>query len=184
MSSFLVLPSLTTYLAVVGKTLDQKTLDQIRRKPPAMGRDVGNARNPWRAVVVKAEVSGDGSLGPGRGGGILLTEAVASSAYSTHTHVAALGPNSFVTAFYDGSNSDSGTVVVGSIGQGIGVAASSANEGEQAAVIISGVSTTHKALNVGSCYFGMADGTLTVARTGHPVGLAISSSELLLNGCR
>jgi hypothetical protein len=52
-------------------------------------------------------------------------------------------------------------------------------------VLFTGVSKGHHALKVGSCYYAHLDGSLTATRTAHKVGLAITSSEVLVgsSGC-
>ena len=63
--------------------------------------------------------------------------------------------------------------------------AGSATEGEQVPVLFSGVSQGHRGLNMGSCYYALVDGSLTLLVTGHKVGLAISATEILVGsqGC-
>eukprot|EP00899_Mesostigma_viride_P029633 jgi/Mesvir1/9855/Mv22391-RA.1 len=138
--------------------------------------------NPWRAMAVKLEVSLQG-LADGQGG-VSLTESQLSPHYSTHTHVAALDDRTFVASYYDGGNSDAGTLLLGSLGRGMGVASTSAKKGEEVSVVFSGVSSSHSDLHIGACYYAQADGRLSALPTHHHVGLAISATELLLHGCQ
>ena len=116
---------------------------------------------------------------------VTFTEHVLSDNYSTHTSVGAVGRGAFLVAFYDGSNADSGTMVLGRTGSGMGVATDSGTEGESVPVLFSGVSRGHRNLDVGACYYALADGKLSTKRTLRRVGLAISSSEILVGsqGC-
>ncbi|KAK3241029.1 hypothetical protein CYMTET_49175 [Cymbomonas tetramitiformis] len=136
--------------------------------------------NPWRVMLLKGVYVGNAA----EGSEVLLAESVLSEQYSAHTHVAGLDPQSFVVAYYDGKNHDAGTLALGSLGSGMGIATSTAMQGETVPVLFSGVSRGHRGLFVGSCYFASSDGTLTSSPTNIRVGLAISAEEIIGFGCR
>lgn len=66
-------------------------------------------------------------------------------------------------------------------GRLIGIAAGNAAAGEAVEVILEGISDSHSGLTPGALYYAAKDGSLTTVPTTIKVGIAISSSELLLN---
>eukprot|EP00854_Cymbomonas_tetramitiformis_P007414 gene7414-8827_t len=89
--------------------------------------------NPWRVMLLKGVYVGNAA----EGSEVLLAESVLSEQYSAHTHVAGLDPQSFVVAYYDGKNHDAGTLALGSLGSGMGIATSTAMQGETVPVLFS-----------------------------------------------
>ncbi|XRB09333.1 hypothetical protein NFJ02_39g98880 [Pycnococcus provasolii] len=138
--------------------------------------------NSAAAAAAAGAKPGGGDVGSTHGA-LELSESIISPYYSTHTDIASLHGMTFLAVYYDGSNGDAGTCTVGSIGRGVGVAMTDAEEGQSVSVVFSGVSSGHEGLEVGTCYFATADGSLTSSSTRYPVGLAISNSELLLDKC-
>jgi len=96
--------------------------------------------------------------------------------------VAAFSEDTFVVAFSDDGNSDYGTAVIGDVDSGkvIGIAKESGTELETIPVIIGGVSNLHSGLTPGVMYYGHTLGNLTIYTSDWPIGLAISTSEILL----
>ena len=58
--------------------------------------------------------------------------------------------------------------------------------GSKAAVLLSGVSTHHKMLYPGRCYYASATGSISLHPSEIPMGFSVSENELLLfaPGCR
>ncbi|MCP4708569.1 MAG: hypothetical protein GY869_08095, partial [Planctomycetes bacterium] len=107
-----------------------------------------------------------------------------NSASTNYISAAALSPTQFVTAFKDDGDGGSGKAAIGTISNSslIGIAQESKTDGQQAPVIISGVSDVHSGLSSGMNYYADSSGELTMSVSDNWVGLAISSTELLLNG--
>ena len=62
----------------------------------------------------------------------------------------------------------------------IGIANATKTSGQTVGVIISGVSNVHSGLSTGLIYYSLENGDLTLAVTDVKIGLAISSTEILL----
>lgn len=62
----------------------------------------------------------------------------------------------------------------------VGFVASSVTDGDPATVNISGITGGFTGLTTGTEYFVSGDGTITTANTGHPAGVAVSSTEILI----
>jgi hypothetical protein len=99
----------------------------------------------------------------------------------------ALTSNKFVILYRDDGNSQYGTGVVGedlpSAPAGsliIGTAKDSKTSGETLPVIIDGVSDVHSGLTQGMIYYVDDSGSLTQSLTPYIIGVAISSTEILL----
>ncbi|MCP4709833.1 MAG: hypothetical protein GY869_14515, partial [Planctomycetes bacterium] len=95
----------------------------------------------------------------------------------------ALSSTRFVVAYQDGGNGNFCTASVGEIAVDgiIGIAREAKTGGQTTPVIIAGVSEVHSGLTPGAIYYADASGDLTTGVTDYKVGLAISSTKLLLN---
>ena len=136
-------------------------------------RDGGNL-NYGTAVI--GDVSGSSiTYGP---------EDVFNSAGTDYISVAALSSTRFVATYADDGNSDYGTAFIGDLAaysRFIGTARQSKAAGESVPVVIGGVSDMHSGLTPGALYYANASGSLTTDVTAYRVGLAISSTEILLD---
>jgi hypothetical protein len=120
------------------------------------------------------------------------SEYVFNAANTDSISAAALSSTSFVVAYRDIGNSYYGTAIKGNVSgttigfayNFIGIAKNSASEGQQVSVIIEGVSDGHSGLTPGVIYYANPDGSLTTSTTRYRVGLAISSTEILLDSNR
>ncbi|MFH1535742.1 MAG: hypothetical protein ABIC96_01560, partial [Patescibacteria group bacterium] len=65
-----------------------------------------------------------------------------------------------------------------------GIAKSTVGAGATVPVIISGISNAHSGLTTGAVYYAATDGTLTTTSGSYRVGLAVSATEILVNGNR
>ena len=90
---------------------------------------------------------------------------------------AILGTNSF-----DLGPGSARLVKVGSLFRTVGIATANAAGGETVPVTIPGLSSAHSGLVPGQFYYAKEDGSLTPLSTDVPVGLAVSSSEIVLTG--
>jgi hypothetical protein len=102
----------------------------------------------------------------------------ASTGYISPT---TLSSNKFAVAYQDADNSNYGTSVIGEAGIPIGIANASASSGASVPVVIQGVSSSHSGLIPGQSYYHQLDGGLDAIGTDTRIGLAISSTELLLD---
>eukprot|EP00958_Prasinococcus_capsulatus_P021843 scaffold3020_cov342-Prasinococcus_capsulatus_cf.AAC.10 len=152
--------------------------------------------DPWRALVLKGDIVQDVRVdalqrcknsvhGEGSSiGRLAVMESVLSPSYSTHTHIAALSHKEFIAIFYDGGRDDAGVALAGTLGRGIGVAATSGTEGERVKVVLHGLSRSHRGLVPGECYFADKDGQptkkLTINRLGTNWELRIVNSRAIL----
>ena len=98
---------------------------------------------------------------------------------------ATLSDRQFVVVYVDvGSSTFQGIAKIGDTstqGKVIGIAKTTAGEGESVPVIIIGVSDVHSDLIIGETYFAATDGSLTTTVTDCRIGFAVSESELLLS---
>ncbi|UCE74341.1 MAG: FlxA-like family protein, partial [Methanomassiliicoccales archaeon] len=101
--------------------------------------------------------------------------------------VAALSSNKFVVAYVDPDDAEYGKAVIGEAQEGVpegsqivGVAKESKTAGESVQVIIDGVSDVHSGLTPGEIYYVNYLGSLTTEITLNKIGMAISSTALLL----
>ena len=111
----------------------------------------------------------------------LGSEYVFNSGNTSELSTAALSRTKFVAAYKDGGNSGYGTAVVGEIGIPLGIADAGASSGESVPVILHGISDHHAGLIPPTFYYAESDGGLTATETSTRVGIAISSTELLLD---
>ncbi len=111
------------------------------------------------------------------------SENVFNEAFTGSISVAVLSSTKFVVAYRDEGNSDYGTACIGTLlaGNIVGIAKESATDGQTVPVIIDGVSDVHSGLIPGVVYYRDANGDLTTDQTVYRVGLAISSTEILLD---
>jgi hypothetical protein len=111
---------------------------------------------------------------------------VFSAARTTYITPAALSTTQFLVAYVDIDIENYGTAnVYQSLGQRlIGIAKDAATSGETVPVIIGGVSDVHSGLTPGEMYYLQGGGSLGTRPLMYRVGLAISSSELLLDPLR
>ncbi len=133
--------------------------------------DVGNFRYGTARV---GTVSGGTALSWG-------IESVHNAAVTDFSAVATLSATDFVVAYRDGGNANYGTARVGHRRRWIGTAKTAASGGETVTVILGGVSDVHSGLVPGEMYYLQADGSLGLTPTDYRVGLAISTSELILD---
>jgi len=114
---------------------------------------------------------------------------VFNSASTGYTSFAVLSSTKFVVTYSDGGNSGFGTAVIGDISSDgenfysqfvIGIAKESKTSGQTVPVIIGGVSDVHSGLTPGLIYYSYESGDLTTEQTNCKIGLAISSTEILL----
>jgi len=108
-------------------------------------------------------------------------EKVFNSAGTTHPSVSTLSSDKFVVAYSDDGNSNYGTGIIGIIGVPVGIANASASSGASVPVVIQGVSSNHVGLVPGKFYYHQTDGSLSTDWTNTRIGVAISSTELLLD---
>ncbi|MBI2462621.1 MAG: DUF2190 family protein, partial [Candidatus Spechtbacteria bacterium] len=128
-------------------------------------------------------------------------ENVFNAATSQYTSVSALDSTHFVASYMDAGNSSYGTAIVGlTSGTGIssygnknaltprflvlGIASASKTNGQTVSVIVSGVSAVHSGLAIGAIYYANTDGSLTTSAGNTQIGLAVSSTSILLNTVR
>jgi hypothetical protein len=95
--------------------------------------------------------------------------------------VVVLSRSRFAVAYSDTGNSYSGTAIVAETATLLGIADDAASSGQSVPVIIHGVSDNHSSLTPGAFYYAQQDGSITPNWTSTQVGLAISSTELLLD---
>lgn len=111
-------------------------------------------------------------------------ESVFNPDQSNYNAITPLSSARFVVAYEDaGINETYGMAVVGHAVAGnlVGMARQAGTEGQTVAVVTGGVSDLHSGLTPGRVYYLDLDGSLTTAHTPWPVGLAISSSQILLD---
>jgi hypothetical protein len=120
---------------------------------------------------------------------IFGSEYVFNSANTNLISTAALSTTKFVVAYSDGDNSGFGTAVIGDISSDgknicgkfvIGIAKESKTAGQTVPVIIGGVSDIHSGLTPGLIYYSDDSGDLTADQTNCRIGVAISSTGILL----
>ena len=133
-------------------------------------QDVGNSDY---GTAIVGEVSGNTILFNG--------EKVFNSAASGFTYVSTFSSDKFVVSYTDGGNSNYGTGIIGRVGVPVGIANASASSGASVPVVIHGVSSNHVGLIPGRFYYHQTDGSLTTDWTNTRIGVAISSTELLLD---
>jgi hypothetical protein len=99
----------------------------------------------------------------------------------------ALSSSKFVFAYTDEGPSYYGSAIIGNVQEGapegsqiVGIAKESKTDGQTVSVIIDGVSGVHSGLVQGEIYYLEEEGYLTLVETDYKIGLAISSTELLL----
>ncbi|MCP4603199.1 MAG: hypothetical protein GY847_22240, partial [Proteobacteria bacterium] len=113
------------------------------------------------------------------------SEYVFNAAITSSTSVAALSSTKFVVSYQDEGNSGYGTAIIGeAVGVGgdiVGIARESKTAGQTVPVIISGISDVHSGLTAGETYYSDMAGDLSTSTSARRVGLAVSSSEILLN---
>ena len=98
-----------------------------------------------------------------------------------YTCALALSSTKFLVAYEDVGNSQYGTTVVGDpAGIMVGIAQETQTAYQYVPVIIAGVSDVHTGLVAGEVYYCDTLGNLTTDVTDYRLGLAISSSEILL----
>ena len=105
---------------------------------------------------------------------------VCNNADTYFISVVALSDTKFVVAYYDGGNSAYGTAIIGDFSEPFGLADGSASDGQYLPVILHGISDNHSGLTLGASYYGKPDGSLTRTRNAFRIGLAVSTTELLL----
>ncbi|MFH0712385.1 MAG: hypothetical protein V2A55_00785 [Candidatus Jorgensenbacteria bacterium] len=110
------------------------------------------------------------------------TEATVNGANTNRTQVASLGSGKF-TVSYDSTYGYT-RILEAAGGRFVGVAKQSGSAGSVVGVITSGVADVFSSLTTGSTYYALADGSLTTTENTYRVGLAISSTKILLNGNR
>ena len=111
------------------------------------------------------------------------SKSVFNSAVTTYINALALSTTDFMVVYRDEGNSKSGTVRVSNRIRRrlIGTARNTAGGGQTVTVIIDGVSDAHTGLTPGTMYYRQDDGSLGATPTAERVGLAVSSTELLLD---
>ena len=110
-------------------------------------------------------------------------ECVFNPGLTPYTSVAGVCSTQFVVSYTDFDNSFHGTARVGDVprlGNLVGIAKESATGGQTVPVIINGVSDIHSGLVSGEVYYSDTSGGLTTDVTDFKIGLAISTTELLL----
>ncbi len=136
-------------------------------------RDIGNGAY---GTAIIGDVSGATiTYGP---------EYVFNTANTWHISVAALSSTRFVVSYGDAGNSGYGTAIIGEAVVGsdiVGIAQASKTAGETVPVIIAGISDVHSGLTTGQTYYSDTAGDLSTNTSDWRVGLAVSSSEILLN---
>ena len=112
------------------------------------------------------------------------SEYVFNSGLTPYTSVAAVSSTQFVVSYTDFDNSFHGTARVGDVprlGSLVGIAKEAATGVQTVTVIIGGVSDVHSGLTPGVVYYSDRAGNLSTDETDYRLGLAISSTEILLN---
>jgi len=109
-------------------------------------------------------------------------EVVFASATTNYISSAYFGSNKYIIGYQDAGNSNYVTAIIGDVYPEIGVAKSAISGGSSGLVVLSGVSDGHSSLSVGTTYYANADGSLTATANANLVGMAISSTEILLQG--
>ena len=152
----------------------------------------GAALSPSRFVVAYDDVInshyGTAIIGDVSDSNIISygSEHVFNSGYTGYIWAAALSSLKFVACYRDVDNSYRGIGCIGDtiVSDATGIAKESKTAGETVPVIIGGISDAHSGLTPGAVYYSDTSGGLTANPTDCRVGLAISSSELLLNSDR
>ncbi|MBI2462684.1 MAG: hypothetical protein HYV65_00330, partial [Candidatus Spechtbacteria bacterium] len=129
-------------------------------------------------------------------------ENVFNAATSQYTSVSALDSTHFVASYMDAGNSSYGTAIVGLTNGAttissygveniltprwlvVGIASASKTNGQTVSVIVSGVSAVHSGLTLGGIYYAQGDGSISTTSSTFRVGLAISTTSILLNSNR
>ena len=109
------------------------------------------------------------------------SEYVFNSGGTDYIYATALSSDKFVVTYKDVSNSNYGTAIIGEAGIPIGIANDSASSGASVPVVIQGVSSSHSGLVPGESYYHQLDGSLDANATDTKIGVAISSTDLLLD---
>ena len=108
------------------------------------------------------------------------TETTVNEAATNRTQLASLGSGRF-TVSYDSTYGYT-RVLEAAGGRFVGVAKTSGSAGASVDVITSGVADVFSGLTAGNVYYALADGSLTTTQNTYRVGLAISTTEVLLDG--
>ncbi|UCD92442.1 MAG: hypothetical protein JSV43_00470, partial [Methanobacteriota archaeon] len=109
------------------------------------------------------------------------SEYVFNYAYTVYISPTALSSSKFVVAYTDYGKYHRGTATIGDIvDMAVGTAKESGTAGQTVPVIINGVSDVHSGLTPGAIYYLDDLGNLTTDITIRKIGLAISSTEILL----
>ena len=107
-----------------------------------------------------------------------------NAASSEYISAAALSEGKFVVAYKGPGAPDYGAAVIGTVSLAhkiVGIAREPRTEGQEIPVIIGGVSDVHSGLAPGITYYSDLSGDLTTVPNDYRVGLAISSTEILLD---
>ncbi len=143
------------------------------------------ALSPTKFVVSYGDNEGMALIGDVSGTTITRgAQYVFNSPGSRSASVAALSPTKFVVSYGDG-NYPIGTAIIGDIILDgyliVGIAQESKTGGETVPVTMGGISDIHSGLTVGEHYYCDLYGNLTTSPTSRGIGIAISTSELLLD---
>lgn len=174
--------------SIVGSTLDSLSTHQwgTSTSHNALSALSGN-RFIWAAQW--DGTTGDGILAtrvqriPGWGdwGGMVVFDEGVSAAGINTISIAPLDGSRFVVAFRDEDSAQAVRVVLGDAGMILGIAQGAGVTGERIPVVTGGISSGHSDLVPGAPYYTTHDGNLTLTAYGPRIGVAISSTELLVD---
>ena len=133
--------------------------------------------NSWYGTVIIGTTNGATTISLG-------LPIVFNAGNASYVSASSLSTTSFVIAYQDGGNSSFGTAIAGDpskAGSAVGIAQASASSGATVSVVVAGVSDIHVGLTAGSLYYSTRAVAITITNTGYPVGVALSTTEIMVN---
>jgi hypothetical protein len=109
-------------------------------------------------------------------------ESVFSTNISYQVSLSALTSERLVLVYVDTDNSEYGTAIIGDVQPYVGVAKTSCSGGGACTVSGGGIVSGLSGLTAGSVYYAGADGVLTTTKYPNRVGVAVSTTEIALDG--